>query len=971
MKNLYFLLFILPFIFGHLSGFAQTYKKVNGKIADTSGIAIAHASIVLVDQKDTLRTKTDEYGSFSITKIKGESFELNVSVMGYQTYSQTYTFAQKKQLNINTIELQLADNMLKEVVIKSKPNPIRLMQDTVEYNAAAFKVFEGDNVADLIKQFPGIEVDDEYNVKSMGQDVVKLRVNGKDFFTNDVKEFIAKLPAEIVSKIQIIDDYGDQANFTGLKVGEPQKLINIVTKPGMNRGKFGNMSITAGSNQQLGSRNNVNLWNDDKQTGASLNYLMQNNGAGNSDSKGATINHRDKIGKNGNFGINYSANQNSNDFTNEQAVETVSDAGSYYNFSQNSGNTKNTRHNLNSNFYLSNQTIYVNGSIAGSYSQHANNRFSLNNQTGLTKQDFKNFNETEGNSPSLNANFSLSKKRSKKRGSLSANFGFSLSNQQSNQLINTNTLYYNQQDLTLLKDSVLNRNIDSRNRTQSFSFSTNYIMPLNKATDTTGNRTISFNYALSLNNNTNQTATYVLSNLTNSYRFVDSLSSALTSLFITQTLGIGYNYTNKKMRFSLGLNARPTMLRNNYINIAQKIVNNNFNYSPSLNLSRTLEKGKTLSLGYSGSNNSPSANQLQPIRNTQNLQNIIIGNPNLKAFFQHRLNANYNYVEAKSGASMFVSANFSTTQNEIVNNVIVVPDTLGSYRQETRYENTNGTYNLSGNYNINIPLKKNVFSVGYSGTIGVSNKALFINNIRYFNSGLNFSQNISGNINLKKMSFNTGLGYSQVNNNNILGLANSFSSMALGQEIMLTGGGITLLNLPSINSTFNPGQLTTTNFFMTRTFSANLNARLKLSVLNLSGGANYSYSSNSNTSVQHGDRDLKTLSLSLNGNATVKKTYRIGFSAAKRINSGYAIANQNPLLIGLNLSKQMLKNNSLSITASASDLLNQGNMISRQVLGNSVIDSKNNVITRVFSFGLSYNLSKFGTKGTNIRVDPD
>ena len=66
-----------------------------------------------------------------------------------------------------------------------------------------------------------------------------------------------------------------------------------------------------------------------------------------------------------------------------------------------------------------------------------------------------------------------------------------------------------------------------------------------------------------------------------------------------------------------------------------------------------------------------------------------------------------------------------------------------------------------------------------------------------------------------------------------------------------------------------------------------------------------------------------------------------------------------------------LKNKSLSLTVSASDLLNQGNMVFRQVSGNSVIDSKNNVITRVFSFGLTYNLSKFGARGTAFRVDPD
>lgn len=949
-----------------IDGLAQTNRKMTGKVIDTSGVAISDATVLLIDQKDTLRTKTDADGYFNFSKIKNENFTLNIAIMGYYNYQQGYSFGKKKSLNIDDIKLKMASNMLKEVVIKSKPNPIRVMQDTIEYNAAAYKVFEGDNVADLIKQFSGIEVDDDYNVTSMGKNVVKLRVNGKDFFTNDVKEFIATLPAGIVSKIQIIDDYGEQANFTGLKIGDPQKLINIVTKPGMDRGKFGNMAVNAGTNKQIGAKNKLNLWSADKQTGLGLNYTTQDNGAGDSRNSGISVNHRNKMGKNGSISVNYGLNQGSNAFTNEQAVETLSELGTYYNASQSNGKSKNASHNLNSDFFVSNKKLFLNGSVSAGLSQNGNNNFSLNNQSGVTKQDFKNIAESDSRSPSVNASLSVSKKLKDNRDFLSANFGFSVSSSNSNQLINTNTLYYNQQDGSLLKDSLLNRDIDNSNNAQSFSFNTTYSVAISKPKDTTGKKHISFNYALSLNNTFNKSATQVLSNLTNEYHFVDSLSSELKSLFINQTLGVNYSYDTKKSRLTIGINARPALLKNNYINLNQKIDNYNLNYSPALNYSKTLKQGKTLSLNYHGNNNSPTPEQLQPIRNTQNLQNIVIGNPDLKPSFEHRLNGNYNYVEAKSGSTMFLSANFSTTQNQIINNVIIVPDTLGSFRQETRYENTNGTYNLSANYNISIPLKKNVLTISNSGTIGVSKRALFINNERYFNSGLNFSQRISGNLNIKKMTFSLNAGYNQVNNNNFQNAQSNYITTNYG-NYSVSGNP----NFTYIPPTFNPGQLTTTQFFITRTFTSNFNGRMRIKTLQLNGSANYSYSSNSNTSDLNGNRDLQTLSLSFNGNATVKKTYRIAVSISKRMNSGYAIANQNPLLIGANLSKQFLKNKALSLTANVSDLLNQGNMVFRQVSGNSVIDSKNNVITRVFSLGLSYNISRFGAKGTTFSVDPD
>jgi len=966
LRIIYFLILLVSIFFSNLNGFSQTNRKISGKVTDSTGLAIPDATVLLTSTIDTLRSKTDSEGHFSFSKINDEKFILEVSTIGYFSYQRSFVFGKKKSIVIEDIKLKLAGNMLKEVVIKAKPNPIRIMKDTIEYNAAAYKVLEGDNVADLVKQFSGMEVDHDYNVKSMGKNVVKLRVNGKDFFTSDVKEFLATLPAAIVSKIQIIDDYGEQANFTGIKIGDPQKLINIITNPGMDRGKFGNLAVNAGTNKQIGSKNNINLWDGDKQTGLGLNYTTQDNGAGNSSSSIISVNHRNKLSKNGNFSINYGLNNAANAFTTEQAVETLSDLGTYYNATRSNGKSKNYNHNLSSDFYMytTDEKWFLNGSLNANFNENANDSFSVNNQSGVTKQDFKNLSKTDGRSPNISLNMNLSKRLKNSKNQFSANFGFSNANQISNQLVNTNTLYYDQQDQTLLKDSVLNRNIDNLNHSQNFMFDTNYSFSVSKPKDSLVKANITFNYAIGVTNSFNRSTTSVLSNLNNEYQFVDSLSSELKSLFITQTIGANYNRNSNKTHFAIGINARPNLLTNTYINLNQKTQNNNFNYSPTLNYSKTISTGKTISLNYNGDNNSPLPSQLQPIKNTQNLQNIIIGNPDLKPSFEHRIVSNYNYVEAKSGMNIFVAANFSTTQNEIINNVIVVPDTLGSFRQETRYENTNGTYNISGNYSISYPLKKGLLTIGNNGTLGFSNRALFINNERYFNSGFNFSQQISGDLNLKKMSFTLSTGFRQVNNNNI---------QSQNNLINLISGDLALSGNPSftyIPPSFNPGQLTTTQFFVTRTLTSNFNGRAKFKNFNMNGSANYSYSSNSNASALNEDRDLQTLSLTFNGNATLK-SYRLGVSISKRINSGYAIANQNPLLIGANLSKQFLKNKSLSLIASASDLLNQGNSLFRQVSGNSVIDSKNNVITRVFSIGLTFNLSKFGANGTTYYVDPD
>ena len=58
------------------------------------------------------------------------------------------------------------------------------------------------------------------------------------------------LPADIIDNIQIIDDYGDRANITGVKDGEPEKILNINVQKGKNKGNFGNGTVAAGTQER-------------------------------------------------------------------------------------------------------------------------------------------------------------------------------------------------------------------------------------------------------------------------------------------------------------------------------------------------------------------------------------------------------------------------------------------------------------------------------------------------------------------------------------------------------------------------------------------------------------------------------------------------------------------------------------------------------------------------------------------------
>jgi hypothetical protein len=399
------------------------------------------------------------------------------------------------------------------------------------------------------------------------------------------------------------------------------------------------------------------------------------------------------------------------------------------------------------------------------------------------------------------------------------------------------------------------------------------------------------------------------------------------------------------MRYNLGINARPNFMTNHDLRLQQKIVNNTFNYSPNLNIGRTMSKGKSLSASYNGSNINPTINQLQPIRNAVNLQNIVVGNPNLKPAFNHNLNGNFNYAHQKSGISVQLGLNAAATQREIVEHVILLPDTLNSLKQITRYENINGNFSLGSSYHINIPFFKKKYHLNYSGSAGFSNNAVIFNNQKAFGRGINFSQNLSSNISLKKFMLMTRVGYSVSNGSN-------------AEPNFLLSGGME----PGL------GQFSAPAFFRRTNFSTELNGNLNLKNLRMRTGLNY----NSNHNDAQADKrfgDVKVINMNLSGTVTIKKSYQTTLSIIKQVNYGYALTNANPLLLNATVGKSFLKNKELSLNIQGNDLLGQGNNISRIVSGNTIIDRRNNQQTRVISLNLVYNLSRFG--GRSIVVHPD
>jgi hypothetical protein len=858
---------------------AQSYNKLTGILRDSLNKPISEASIQIIVDKDTLSDYSDYRGRFSFSGIASTEVLLIVKAMGYLSYQRKVVF--NRTLRNITIQPQLEPdaNTLKEVVIKANVNPIRLAKDTIEYNAAAFLVRETDRVEDLLRQLPGILIDNEGKVLAMGRVMTKLRINGEDFFTNNVKDFISQLPADMVAKVQVINDFGDEANFTGVKTGRSQKMLNLVTKSGRSKGNFGNSSINGGSNQRYGLQTNANVWREKKQIGVKGNVMSANNAAGVNRNISTGVNYRDKLSKEITGSVAYNFDNINSENSQLDFIETLNSLGTIFSTDSTDRNSRSNKHNLTWSLQSIGQKSYFQAGVVGSFLNTNDLYDGSSKQRGVIKQDQHNTSRTKAYSPDFNLNAAWAHRLNKTGRNFSVGLTAKNGISDVKEDIRSNISYYETNRSRIAKDSLLNRLVDTRNKSRSLESSLRFSEPVGNRSDSAVSKNMDIYYNFQFEKNDNNLQTRVNNNIFDK-RVVDSLSTLYTSKFLSHLIGLSYRFGSEFLSYNLGITAQPNLLIVENQFPSSSFRHAGFNVAPVVDLSLVLSQTTSVTFVYNGSSQAPNLAQLQPVPNTRNLQNIVIGNPNLKSTFNHNASFTYQNNKPENGRALMLGINSNLIQDQVVSNIILKQDTLNSLKQETRFENANGAYGIDALYSWSRPFEENQFNLELRGSVGFANNVSFSDGILNNNKGFNFMQSLMLRMNLKNFSLNTD--------------------------------------------------------------------------------ANYTYNSNRYTLDFANLKDIQIYEFNMSAKAYLKPTFSVGFDASKRIYQGYSLMVKNPFLINLTLQKSFLKKEQGIIKLQAYDLLNQGNYLMRSVANNSIIDSRNNQITKYVQLSFTINLHQFG-----------
>src|SRR3954451_9754188 len=240
MKN-FFLIKLFLIVLLCLAGIILHAQKgkIAAKVFSTTNDAVISANFKLFN-KDSLCVRngiTDSAGNFVFINVPAGLYSLQVKAMGYFTTTRHVYIS--NGIIPDTIFMEPSYGDLGAVVVTAKKPIVVIKPDTTEFNAAYFKTEKNATLEDIFKKIPGVELARNGSIKTEGEAVTQIYVDGKPFFGTDLKAVTQNFPADIIDKIQIIDKKSDQALATKVDDGLHEKIINITLKKNRNKGVFG------------------------------------------------------------------------------------------------------------------------------------------------------------------------------------------------------------------------------------------------------------------------------------------------------------------------------------------------------------------------------------------------------------------------------------------------------------------------------------------------------------------------------------------------------------------------------------------------------------------------------------------------------------------------------------------------------------------------------------------------------------
>ena len=781
---------------------------ISGKLKDSaSGKGLAFATVTVFKARDTAIVTyrlSNPDGDFKVTGLPLDlPLRAIITFSGYQAFRKEFTLtAANNTLSFDSVKMATTSQLLDEVIVISERPPVSMKHDTIEFNATAFKTLPNALVEDLLKKLPGVQVDADGNISVNGKAVNRILVDGKTFFGDDPKMATRNLPANIIDKVQVVDDKEQLLRNGDDNLNNVGKVVNITLKKGVKKGWFGKVYAGGGTDQRFEGGGIANIFRDTLQIsvlgytnnlnkpGFGLTDLTQTGGL---DRSNSNLNSRStSIWSNGAGsgitinGVNFGGIQQGTG-----GIATSKGIGFNLNHAPNLkqslfaqyfyGNVLVDRLNETDTKQYTNDTVIHNNSVlTGSVITHAHNigiggkfkpdsvttlQVSANYTIGLQDEDrFSNiYSQNSVIGPLSNGNI--------------------LQNNQSNTYYYRHSLTYTRlsktkkgRRFTIFHGVEVNNryNYYTTDSRSSYIYPTAYDSLLHQLRQegvprTTSVNTFNFSEPLSKKFTLRVGGRYEYTKLNDAiFTFnpnpinqkYDVVNNKLSSNFFRESNrffeSTGLEYRNKDLTITPSIRVMIQSVNNVLASLNNPIKQKSNDLLPGLGITY-----KQFNFNYSKDISLPAYQYMIPVVDNTNPYIINIGNPNLVQTENQNFSVNYYFNNPKKNLNVGLNANGGFAKNDVIQAVTV--DQKGI--QTSIPMNSEGSSNFGINYNVNRQYKNNprfIFAWNFGAWYGFNRSRLLFNGENSFQKTFNLQQWGGVNLNFNdKFEWNTNgsIGY--------------------------------------------------------------------------------------------------------------------------------------------------------------------------------------------------------------------
>ncbi len=190
---------------------------------------------------------TDLDGRFQLTNVAPGSYEVKVSMVGFNTIVKTVTISSADQVvDLKTIVLQEDAKTLDALEVVGQAGQMHFDIDKAVFNVDQNLAAAGASASEMLQHIPSVDVDQDGEISLRGSSSVEVWINGKPsgLDADNRAQILQQMPAGSIEKVELITNPSAKYSPEGTA-----GIINLVLKKERKAGYYG--SLEAGLGYQV------------------------------------------------------------------------------------------------------------------------------------------------------------------------------------------------------------------------------------------------------------------------------------------------------------------------------------------------------------------------------------------------------------------------------------------------------------------------------------------------------------------------------------------------------------------------------------------------------------------------------------------------------------------------------------------------------------------------------------------------